>query len=199
MVFPHTAAIVLAAGQSKRYGSNKLLRHLPAGNTLIGHTVDTAEAAGCDPIIVVTGAYETELKKALTGRKVEFVFNENWPTGMGSSIARGIRALMNQPEPPAAFFILVADQPGLHADLLRQMMARFEALSPAAIRCNYGTSWGPPVLFSISLAEELSQLSGEQGARSVLSKYQDKVLEVPFPEGKHDIDKPDDWKIFPGP
>jgi len=194
MVIRNTAAIVLAAGQSKRYGSNKLLRHLPTGKTLIGHTVDVAEAAGCDPIIVVTGAFETEVRQALAGRKVVFVFNENWAKGMGSSIARGAKELMNLSKPPAAFFILVADQPGLHSDLLRKMVTRFEANSPPAIRCNYGESWGPPVLFSISLAKELSQLSGEQGARSVLKKHKEKVLEEPFPEGKHDIDKPDDWE-----
>ncbi len=188
------AAIVLAAGQSKRYGRNKLVQLLPDGKSLVAHAVETALGAACKPVVVVTGAYEQDISKALTGRDVHLVHNQNWEEGMGTSIACGVLHMMRQPKLPEAFFILLADQPGIHPNLLREMMNLFERHSPVAIRCNYGASSGPPVLFSATLANELSQLKGEEGARSVLKKYREKVLEVPFPEGKHDIDHPEDWE-----
>lgn len=188
----HIAAIVLAAGQARRFGRNKLVQPFSHGKTLLGHSVHVAKVAECTPVIVVTGAFEAEVKEALAGLEVLFVHNEHWEGGMGSSIARGVGFLMQQAKPPKGFFILMADQPKVDAPLLREMMQLFKTHSPAAIRCNYGNAFGPPVLFRFALAEELMQLTGDEGAKTILKKYAGQVLEVPFPEGTFDIDSPED-------
>lgn len=188
------AAIVLAAGQSKRYGSNKLLQRLPNGRSLLTNTVETALAAGCSPVLVVTGAFRDEVQHELATHKVEWVHNENWAQGMGTSIAAAARNLLNRQNHPDAAFLLVSDQPLLQVALLRKMKRLYEDHSPPAIWCDYGQAFGPPVLFDFSLMETLSGLQGHQGAKSILKKLHDQVLTVPFPEGKYDIDHPGDWK-----
>ena len=88
------AAIILAAGSASRMGSLKQL--LPYGNgTLLTHSIQQAQQAGFDRIIVVVGAESERVRSSLTGQPVEIAFNENWEVGMGSSIAAGMQQLQN--------------------------------------------------------------------------------------------------------
>lgn len=190
------AAIVPAAGQSKRFGGVKLTRPLPDGNTLVGRTVETALAAGCELVVVVTGAHAPQIRLALAQLPVVFAHNAQWAQGMGSSIGCAARFLLSNPNQPDAVFLLLADQPYLHASLLRKMKQLYDDHSPKAIWCNYGQAFGPPVLFDGSLLEQLALLEGHEGAKSILKKLHDEVLVVSFPEGQYDIDSPDDWENF---
>ncbi len=188
------AALVLAAGQSKRYGQNKLLQLLPNGKSLMENAVEQAQLAGCQPVVVVTGAFRTDICQALDSYQVLFANNENWPEGMGSSIACGAKFLLAQAGSPPAFFILLADQPLVTAGLLRQMVSCFQQQKPVALVCDYGTALGPPVLFDGEALPALSSLRGNEGAKSVLNALGNKVLKFPFPDGAIDIDRPDDWQ-----
>jgi molybdenum cofactor cytidylyltransferase len=87
------AAVLLAAGASRRFGEdNKLLAHID-GRTLLERIVNTLTIAGISDIVVVTGHDRAAVEAALRGRPVRFVHNASWDTGMGSSIAAGVAAL----------------------------------------------------------------------------------------------------------
>ena len=87
------AAVLLAAGASRRFGEeNKLLAHID-GRTLLERIVNTLTVAGISDIVVVTGHDRVAVETALRGRPVRFVHNASWDTGMGSSIAAGVAAL----------------------------------------------------------------------------------------------------------
>src|SRR5947207_1285771 len=107
---PSAAAIILAAGAATRMGQLKQMLAYQ-DKTLLQHAIDQAIGAGFEPIIVVLGSESQMLRDSITHKPVEVVQNERWETGMGSSIAVGMQALLNRREAPCAAAILVADQP----------------------------------------------------------------------------------------
>ncbi len=85
-----TGLIVLAAGASTRLGQPKQL--LPyRGSNLLQITVESAIASVCQPIVVVLGAYAEKIQPAIAQLPVQFVQNERWAVGMGTSIQCGLR------------------------------------------------------------------------------------------------------------
>ncbi|MFQ5813459.1 MAG: NTP transferase domain-containing protein, partial [Anaerolineae bacterium] len=78
------AAIILAAGESQRFGQLKQL--LPVGNkTMIQHVVDIALGSPLEQVIVVLGCRATEVRASLAVRPVQVVVNEKWKSGLSSS------------------------------------------------------------------------------------------------------------------
>lgn len=194
--FAKAGLIVLAAGASTRMGRPKqLLRY--RGRSLLQHSLDTALATAFRPIVVVLGAYAEQMEVEIEGTEVLAVRNGNWATGMGSSVASGLSALLHaSPDVEAAFFILV-DQPYLGAAHLQQM-AQLLQRSPhmLGVVSAYGQTTGVPALFSKALFPELLALKGPKGAKPVVMEYRDELLAVPFPEGRLDLDTPGDWLGF---
>ena len=87
------AAVVLAAGASRRFGAdNKLLAHIE-GRTLLERIVNALTIAGISDIVVVTGQDRAAVEASLRGRPVRFVHNTSWESGMGSSIGAGVAGL----------------------------------------------------------------------------------------------------------
>lgn len=185
--------MVLAAGESRRLGRAKQLVRLE-GRTLLERAINAAVEADADPIVVVLGASAGEIRAALPlfSERVRFVVNERWAEGMGTSIARGVRAL-REVEPDAdAALILVCDQPALDAPVLKQFL-QLAAAEPAKILlADYGGSRGPPVLFPRIHFNELLALRGDAGAREIHRRHADAVRAVSFPGGAVDIDSPHD-------
>src|SRR2546421_9180854 len=100
----HVAAIILAAGPARRMGQLKQLL-VYRGRTLLQHSIDQAVGAGFEPIIVVAGSAFQMLHDSIAGQPVEMVQNENWQSGMGSSIIAGMQALVEEDEVPFAVAI----------------------------------------------------------------------------------------------
>ena len=110
------AAIVLAAGRSSRMGPerNKLVEPI-ADRPLVAWPVDALLEAGVDPVVVVTGFEPDRIQAALGERPCRFVHHEQWPEGMGSSLARGMREILSISPLPEAVLVCVGDLPGLRA------------------------------------------------------------------------------------
>jgi molybdenum cofactor cytidylyltransferase len=151
---PRVAAIVLAAGQSSRMGSNKLLADL-GGQPMIRRTVSAMRQAA-DTTIVVTGRDAGLIEAALDGLPVTFVHNADYAQGLSTSLRAGIAALT--PDTDAAV-IALGDMPLVSPDVVRKLIA---ALSPAEHRSIcvpvHKGERGNPVLWGRQHFEALSAL-----------------------------------------
>ena len=171
-------------GQAKQ-----LLPH--RSGTLLSHSVDIARDAGLHPLIVVVGANADAVQAAVAAKPVEIVRNSKWQTGMGSSIAAGVRYHQQLQADSAAIAILLADQPLITANHLLQMRRLLLDSGAPAVAAEYNGSPGVPAFFRRQLLPQLAALTGEGGAKPLLRDG--KTARFPLPEAATDIDTPEDF------
>lgn len=172
---PRIAAVVLAAGLSSRMGSNKLLR-LVAGKPMLRHAVEAAMASAADPVLVVTGNQQAEIRTVLNGLPVEFCENPDFSTGLSSSLRRGLSAL---PDDCDGVLILLGDMPGVTADMIDRLVAAFDPAENRSICVpTHQGARGNPVLWSRDFFAEMLRLEGDTGARALLARHPEQVCEV---------------------
>jgi molybdenum cofactor cytidylyltransferase len=151
------AAIILAAGASNRMGTPKQL--LPwQGRSLLRSITETAIAAHCHPIIVVLGAYSVQIKPEVRNLPVQVVDNPEWQMGMGSSISKGIQALLNQDIVVDATILLLCDQPLVSLHTIQQIRSIYETTHQPIVASTYDKTIGVPALFHTKLFPELADL-----------------------------------------
>ena len=187
--------VILAAGNSSRFGSCKLLADC-GGQPLISYALGTALAFPRAQIQVVTGAWHADVEAAMASGKVPrlpLLFNRDWQSGMGSSVALGVSAMA---ETCGEILILLADQPLITPEDCRRLLS---ADSRADICCaEYGGSRGVPALFRSVTFTSLMQLKGQQGAKKLLSDPAFRVVGSELPRAAQDIDYPRDLNgLFP--
>jgi molybdenum cofactor cytidylyltransferase len=190
-----TAAVILAAGKSTRFGVTKQI--LPwRDTTLAARSAQVALEAGLSPVIVVIGHDAENVSATLTGLPVQVVLNPDYASGQSSSVRRGIDAL---PSRAGAALFLLADQPLIDSTLLRKIVrAHRKTLAPACVPV-FRELRGNPVLFDRTLFAELRTLEGDVGGRALLDHYRDSVVEVPATQAALlDIDKPEDYELLKG-
>ncbi|GAB3736148.1 hypothetical protein GCM10027594_17250 [Hymenobacter agri] len=184
------ALLLLAAGASTRMGRPKQL--LPYhGRTLLRHAAETAEASGCAPVVLVTGALHEELIIEVAGLPIQAVRNLNWESGMASSIQTGLAAVA--PAQPRAVLIMLTDQPMVTPALLQQLVAQQQLLQAPIVAAAYGDTLGVPAIFAQAIWPQLMQLQGQQGAVRLIAGLGAAVGRVAFPEGLLDVDTPEQY------
>ena len=188
------AAIVLAAGQSRRMGEiNKLLVEVD-GVAMVTRAADAALDSGVDPVIVVTGHEHEQVEAALTGRAVQIIHNPDFAEGMSTSLRAGLSAL---PGDTGAAVICLGDMPHIDAGLISRLV---EAFDPAAGRAicvpTYKGKRGNPVLWSARYFGEMRRLAGDVGARHLIGEHSDAVHEVECGDAAvtFDVDTPEALK-----
>ena len=185
------ATIILAAGQSKRMGSiNKLLMRIE-GRPMIQRVVDVAIEAASTDIYVVTGFERERIESRLREYSVNFVHNESFREGMGTTIAEGVKAISDQVFD--GVMILLGDLPYLRADTVIAVAESFaEHDGRKIVIPTYDGDPGHPVVFPKAFFNELTQLSGDRGAREVYARHQSSVarIEVEDPGATRDLDTP---------
>ena len=185
-----TAAIVLAAGLSRRMGRPKLLLDLH-GKPVIRHTVERVIAAGFASVLVVVGPEHEALRAALDGLAARFVVNPTPEAGQSSSVRVGIEAV---PAEATTVLIALGDQPGLSLDVMSRLRQAIDAPGKSIAAPLYADGLGNPVLFAAAVLPELLTLSGDRGARSVVEKDPSRLAVVdvaaPMPS---DLDTPEDY------
>ena len=191
-----TAAIVLAAGLSRRMGRPKLLLEFK-GRPVIRHAVERVIAAGLHPVLVVTGAEHDALARALAGLEVHLAVNPTPESGQGSSVGVGVSAL---PAGTDAVLIALGDQPGVPAEVIPALIEALKQPGKAIAAPRYADGLGNPVLFGSSVFQELLALGGDRGARSVIERDPSRlaVVEVASPMPR-DIDTPEDYETLSAP
>lgn len=187
------AALILAAGQASRMGTLKQLLVFE-GETLLTRAIRTAREAGFAPVIVVTGAGREPVQASIAKEPVEVIWNANWQSGMGSSIAAGTRHLQALAADVAGVAILLSDQPLLTSEHLKSMRHRLNTEpSSVAIAAEYGGSFGVPAIFKRELFTRLAEIPSESGAKMLLQSPDILVTGFTLPEGAIDIDTRSDF------
>ena len=188
---PSCAAVVLAAGASRRLGQAKQLVKIE-GEPLLGRTVRLAAQAGFQPVVVVLGFEAHRIRSALEGFRVIVAVNENWDTGMGSSMRCGVETALRTSPPPEDILLMVCDQVRLTAEVLRRVLHLHGSRKYPITAARYGGRLGVPAIFSSIFFTDLLDVSGDRGARGILERNADRVGRVDFPEGELDLDTQDD-------
>ena len=185
------AAVVLAAGRSTRMGGpNKLLAEI-GGRPLVRIAVEQALASRAKPVIVVTGHERERVESALKGLPVQFVHNPDFAVGLGGSVRTGIAAV---PAVADGAIVCLGDMPQVDAALIDRLIAGFAPEQGAlAVVPTIDGQRGNPVLWSRRFFPDLMAIEGDVGARNLINRYGEAVVEVPV-TGKGalvDVDTPE--------
>lgn len=187
---PGLAAVLLAAGSSRRLGQPKQLVKLD-GETLVRRTARLLSELGAAPIVVVTGYLAAKVAAELHGLPLTVVSNSAWNLGMGGSIACGVQ---NIPEDVDGVLLMVCDQWRLELKDLVQLKTNWETdisrIALAEWKENNRSFSGPPVIFPSRLIHELKVLDKGAGARPVINRNQEKVSFVRLQNAAWDLDNP---------
>ena len=166
------SAILLAAGQSKRMnGENKLTKEIK-GIPLIKHSVKNILASSVDELIIILG-YQNEIIEKLIDKhkKIKFVFNRDFESGMASSIKIGLDNLSKKTE---SFFICLGDMPMVSHDIYDQLIKSKD--KKKIIIPTYKGQQGNPILFDRSMKEKIVEIAGDVGAKNILDKNREKIF-----------------------
>ncbi len=213
------AAVVLAAGQGRRFGALKQL--LPwRGVPLVAHVADQALACpDVDRVFVTVGAGADQIQAALATRAVTCVSVPDWAAGQSRSVQAGLQAALagrlasagpTQPgagEVPlhspragpggavSAVIFLLADQPGISPQLLSALIQRHRETLAPVVAPRYRGQRSAPVLFDRATFGEFDRLSGDIGGRPIIQAHAAEIAWVdwPTPEIMRDIDVAADY------
>jgi molybdenum cofactor cytidylyltransferase len=212
-------AVVLAAGESRRMGPQKLL--LPYGGaTVIGAVVAAAAGSRVDGVMVVLGADRDAVRAALeraaddgrgapaaeggapdvapslagsASNGVAFTINESYRSGMLSSIQAAFRAL---PSEATAAVVMLGDQPFLPARVIDAVVAAYGEGGKGIVVPVYGGRRGHPLLVDLKHRDEVLRLDPAVGLRQLLRAHPEDVREIEVDEAAilRDLDTPADYR-----
>lgn len=191
-----TAGIILAAGESKRFGAPKQLLAF-GGRCLIERVLAAALESNLDRVLLVIGCAHELIRSRLEAwsghPKCEFLENPDYRDGMSTSLKAGV--LRIQGGFPAAMFLL-GDQPLVDAPLINLLLARFAASDKSICVPTHGGARGNPALFASDFYPAILELAGDRGARDLIAAHPDRVLtvEIPDPAVFLDIDRREDFE-----
>lgn len=181
-------AIVLAAGQSRRFGATKLLRDY-AGQSLVQRAASLARDACGKNTVLVTGHDSENVQVAANDRCEFLLVNDRHNDGIGTSIACAARALQHTAD---ALLILLADQPLITAEHLDAILGAWGGGDDEIVATAFAGAQGPPVLFPRNCFRQLGELRCDTGARALLGSVDYRVSTIWFDAAIVDIDTPDD-------
>jgi molybdenum cofactor cytidylyltransferase len=184
------AGVVLAAGASSRFGAPKPLL-MWNGIPFVRQVALTALNAGLSPVIVVLGAYDTQIRSALEDLDLIIVHNNEWQLGQSTSVRLGVRfaKLYNC---GGACFLLV-DQPHVTSNLITGLIDRHSQTMAAITAPKIAGRQGNPVLFDRRLFDDLLLLQGDTGGRLLFSSYPVDQLDWDDPAMDIDVDTTADY------
>jgi molybdenum cofactor cytidylyltransferase len=186
---PRYAAIILAAGQSRRMGTiNKVLINVD-GKPMARHAIDAARAAGADPVIVVTG-HDADAVRRTLGGDVAYVHNPDYAQGLSTSLRAGISAVPNSCD---GALVALSDMPRIRPDHIRQIMRAHDP-DEGHVICvpTWNGKRGNPVLWDRRFFDDFMALGGDVGAKHLIVENADLVIEVPIDDDAvlMDVDSP---------
>lgn len=188
MVEPaNVAAILLAAGSSRRFGADDKLLVPLDGKPLALHAAQRLVELAPARRIAVCPDNHGLLAQALAELDFEIVANPHPERGLSQSLSCGIALAAQGPE--AAALICLGDMPFVSAAHLRSLIARFDAGNASVVASTNGEATMPPALFARSMFEALRDGTGDRGGKALLA---DAALVRADADELADIDRPGD-------
>jgi molybdenum cofactor cytidylyltransferase len=185
------AAIVLAAGASSRFGSNKLLAPL-RGRPVLQHVLDAVAGAGLDDTVVVLGDEHAAIEAGITWRGERRTVNDRPRDGLSSSLRVGLDAAAEDPATEAVLVVL-GDQPAIRSAVIRAVVAGAGNSPAPFIRARYTDDDAPnPVLVRRAAWASTAGLVGDRGLGPLLAARPELVLAVDVEGANPDVDTPAD-------
>lgn len=192
------AAIVLAAGASSRFGSNKLLAAL-GDRPVLQHVLDAVAAADVDPTIVVVGGDRAAIEAGIAWRSERRVVNDRPQDGLSSSLRVGLDAVAEDPAIEAVVIVL-GDQPALRAAVIDAVVHAAGRQPVPFVRARYAVDGAPnPVLVRREGWARAAGLSGDRGLGPLLAAHPELVLAVEVDGANPDVDTPADLAALAAP
>ncbi len=190
------AAVLLAAGQGRRFGGAKQLAEID-GVPMARRSVKIVLNTEVGEVVVVGGYQADQLRRVLQGLPITFVENSDWAEGLASSVRAGLGAL--DPGVEAVLFCL-GDQPLLQSSTVDLLLRSHRDHPESIIVPVFEGSRGNPVLFPRKFFAELSALKGDVGGRQVAARWPEAVVEITVndPGILVDVDRPEDLATLTG-
>ncbi len=168
------SAILLAAGESKRMnGENKLTKKIN-GVPLIKISVKNILESSVDELIIITGHKSDEITNTIDiNKKIKFIFNKDYKSGMASSIKTGLN---NLSEKTKSFLICLGDMPMINKEIYNLLIKHSK--NKKIIVPTYKNKQGNPILFSVLMKSKIMNIDGDNGAKKILKKNKDKIFNL---------------------
>jgi molybdenum cofactor cytidylyltransferase len=184
------AAVVLAAGMSRRMGTAKQLLRI-GDDTILERTLKNVRASNASEVILVLGHAADEVQKTIATEGLKVVINADYQQGMGTSLRSGLAALSTG---ATAALIVLADQPFVTSETLNRLIECHQKRKPQIILPMYQGFRGNPVLLDRSVFAEVQALKGDVGCRGIFGDHTEDILKLPVddPGILLDIDSQDD-------
>lgn len=193
------SAVVLAAGRSTRMGEPKQLLRL-GGRLMLEQTLENVRASGIDEVVLVLGFAAESIRCGIPAPMLDgirVVVNENYKSGMASSLRTGLAAV--NPAMNAALIVL-ADQPFVRPETMRCILDLYRGSGKKIVVPFCKGKRGNPVLLNRSLFSEAMRLEGDMGCRAIFANHADVMayVEVDDPAILVDIDTREDFERLRG-
>jgi molybdenum cofactor cytidylyltransferase len=188
---PRIAALLLAAGQSRRMGGpNKLLEPI-AGTAMVARTAQRLLSSRARPVVAVLGNQADAVEAALGRLPIARVRNAAFAEGLSSSLKCGLAAL---PAEIDGVVVCLGDMPLIAARDIDRLIAAFNPLEGRAIVVpTRRGKRGNPVLWARRFFAEMAELAGDVGAKHLIGEHAELVSEIEMDSDAVlvDIDTPD--------
>ena len=167
------SAILLAAGQSRRMnGENKLLKKYKK-KYLINHILSSLIKSKINKVFVVLGFQNSKVKKIIAkNKKIRFVYNKNYKSGMASTIKAGLKRISKK---NTGFLIVQADMPLISKKIINSLYYAVKNNDKAIVVPIYKTKMGNPIGFNSSMIKILNKIKGDTGAKKMVKSNKKKL------------------------
>jgi len=191
---PNIAAVILAAGQSKRLGTPKQLVEFE-GESLLRRTTKTVLASPVNRTFVVLGHQHQLMEKALDGLNVSPTHTPDFAEGLSHSVRHALRTVQSSEYEFSAVLFVPCDLPLLTSEHLNALVSRYQTTGAPVVCSKFGETLGIPAIFDKQVWPEFEFLRGDKGARPIIEKCLNREVVV-FEAAALDLDSPADLMLF---
>lgn len=192
-MIPRFGILVLAAGKSSRFGSDKLLAKMPDGRPVIAHSLAPLQTIAHEynlDLCVVTRVENSPLIDYLVDNNIPYTLSSDAHLGMGHSLSHGVKCNKNW----QGWMIALADMPKLTLSTLSTLITTLtknpdRVVRPGLLKKDKVIP-SHPTYFPQHLRNQLSQLTGDTGAKHLIMTLEQQpiVFHVPHPNSLKDVD-----------
>ena len=163
------SAILLAAGQSKRFKNDNKLTKIYKDKPLINHAINSLIKSKVNKIIIVLGYQAKKVKKiTIKSKKVNFIINKNFKTGISSSIKSGLKKLTKNNK---GFIIVQSDMPFVKKNTINKIYQSILRKKYLVHALKFKNRIGNPIGFDITLLNKFKKINGDVGAKFIVKKF----------------------------